>query len=212
MTVTPVDTVQYCSPCSPDPEPSPDVCVNLEINEGRMDPERDELESPSAGTGFETPGQQCPPNEGIWEQGRITANGFVTTGVDSSQGGRIPSPTESVDSRANKSTRISAGSTFLQQGYKPRREQNKQFDPGGKGEKAPPWNADVTLLSFSGESLVAPCLFSVCTLCFVCALFPQKKIHPGDHFSGKLKDISGDADKSLMYATGGQAFSLLPPL
>ena len=84
VTVTPVDTVQYCSPCSPDPEPSPDVCVNLENNEGRMDPERDELESPSAGTGFETPGQQCPPNEGIWEQGQITANGFLTAGVDSS--------------------------------------------------------------------------------------------------------------------------------
>ena len=55
VTVTQVDTVQYCSPCSPDPEPSPDVCVNLENNEGRMDPERDELKSSSAGAGFETP-------------------------------------------------------------------------------------------------------------------------------------------------------------
>ena len=33
-------------------------------NEGRMDPDRGQLESPSAGTGFETPGQQCLPN---WE-------------------------------------------------------------------------------------------------------------------------------------------------
>ena len=46
VTVTPVDTVQHCSPCPQAPEPSPDVCVNLENNEGRMDPERDELEPP----------------------------------------------------------------------------------------------------------------------------------------------------------------------
>ena len=57
MTVTPVDTVQHCSPCLLDPEPSPDVCVNLENNEWRMDPELEKLESPSAGTGLKTPGQ-----------------------------------------------------------------------------------------------------------------------------------------------------------
>ena len=56
VTVTSVGAVQYCSPRPQTPEPSPDVCVTLENNEGRMDPERDELESPSAGTGFETPG------------------------------------------------------------------------------------------------------------------------------------------------------------
>ena len=61
VTVTPVDTVQCCSPRPQTPEPSSDVCVNLENNEGRMDPERDELEPPSAGTGLETPGQQCHP-------------------------------------------------------------------------------------------------------------------------------------------------------
>ena len=64
MTVTPVDTVQYCSPSPQTPEPPPGVYVKLENNEGRMDPERGELEPPSAGTGLETPGQQCPPNEG----------------------------------------------------------------------------------------------------------------------------------------------------
>ena len=55
MTVTPVDTVHYCSPSPQTPEPSPDVCVKLENNEGRMDPEQGELEPPSAGTGLETP-------------------------------------------------------------------------------------------------------------------------------------------------------------
>ena len=36
VTVTPVDTVYHCSHCPLDPEPSPDVCVKLESNEGRM--------------------------------------------------------------------------------------------------------------------------------------------------------------------------------
>ena len=133
--VTPVNTVQYSSPYPLDPEPSSSVYVKLENTEGTMDPERGELESPSAGTGLKTPGQQCPPNEGIWEQGRTTANGFLTAGMDSSQGGRIPSSTESVDTRADKSTRITADIIFPQQGHKLRSEENKQFDPGGKGEK-----------------------------------------------------------------------------
>ena len=99
-----------------------------------MDPEQGELESPSASTSLETPGQQCPPNEGTWDQGRTTAAGFLTAGVGSNQGGSIYSPTtESVDTRAgNKSTRTTSDITFLQQGHKPRSEENKQFDPGGK--------------------------------------------------------------------------------
>ena len=64
-TVTPDDTVQHCSPCSPNPDISSDICVKLENNESKMDPERGELKSSSAGTGLKTPGQQCPPNEGI---------------------------------------------------------------------------------------------------------------------------------------------------
>ena len=91
--VTRDDTVQhYCSPCSPNPEPSPDACGNLE-NKGKMDPKLEELKSPSAGTGLEMPGQQCPPYEGIWEQGRTIANNILTAGVDSSQKEHISSPT-----------------------------------------------------------------------------------------------------------------------
>ena len=63
VTVTPVDTVQHCSPCPLNPEMPADVCMRLEWNEGRMGSELKELESSSAGTGFETPGQQCHP---IW--------------------------------------------------------------------------------------------------------------------------------------------------
>ena len=78
VTVTPVDTVQHCSPCSLNPEIPADVCMRLESSEGNMGPELKELESPSAGTGLEAPGQQCPPNEGTWDQGRTTADGFLT--------------------------------------------------------------------------------------------------------------------------------------
>ena len=69
VTVTLVSTVQYCVPRLLTPEIPPDVCVNLEEKdeEGRMNPEPTELESPSAGTGLETPGQHCPPNGETWE-------------------------------------------------------------------------------------------------------------------------------------------------
>ena len=185
VTITLMDTVQHCSPCPLNPGPSPDVCVKLESNEGRMDPDRGELESSSAGTGLENPGQQCPPNEGIWETGRTTADGILTAGVGSNQGGSISSPTECVDTRAitKSTTTTSADITFLKQGHKPRSEENKQFDPGGKGEKAPPWNAAVTLLSFYGENWKAPSLCFVLCLCFVCALFSKLLFFPGDHFS-----------------------------
>ena len=146
-----------------------------------MDPERGELESPSADTGLETPGQQCPPNEGTWETGRTTADGFLTAGVGSNQGGSIYSPTKRVDTRADtKSTTTSADITFLQQGHLPKdeekgSEQNKQFDPGGKGEKAPLWNAAVTLLFlFCGErwamggSLLVLRVFCLCM--FFCSV------------------------------------------
>ena len=77
----------------------------------------------------------------------------------------ISSPTEHVGTRAG------TAATPAKRRRKTISEENKQFDPGGKGEKAPPWNAAVTLLSFSGKSWEAPCLcfvFSVCALCVLC--------------------------------------------
>ena len=101
LTVTPVDAVQYCGPSPQTPEPSPDVCVKLENNEGRMVPERGELKPPSAGTGPEKPGQQCPPSEGTWKKGQTIADGYLLVGMGSNQGGDISSPTtERVDTRA----------------------------------------------------------------------------------------------------------------
>ena len=85
MTVASIDTAQQ--PYSPRPhssETSFDVRVYMEKNDkDRMDPERDQLESPSAGTGFETPGQECHPN---WGTGRITAESFLLVGVGSNLG------------------------------------------------------------------------------------------------------------------------------
>ena len=94
VTVTQVSTVQQCSSIPKTPEPPPDVCVNLENNEDEMDPGMEELTSSSTSTGLNTPGQLSPPNEGVWETGRIIADGILTAGVNSSQGGRTPSPPE----------------------------------------------------------------------------------------------------------------------
>ena len=92
--VTRDNTVQPCSPCSPNPDRPSGVLCNLE-NEGTMSQELEELTSSSTNnTGLNTPGQLSPPNEGVWETGRIIADGILTAGVNSSQGGRTPSPPE----------------------------------------------------------------------------------------------------------------------
>ena len=79
VTTAPVNTVQFCRPLSPSSEIPSNVCVSLEKDEeGRMNPEPDRLKSPSASTGFETPGQHCHPN---WETGRTTTAGCLPAGV-----------------------------------------------------------------------------------------------------------------------------------
>ena len=166
VTVTQVSTVQHCIPRSLNPEMPPDVCVRLEEkDEGWMNPERDELESPSAGTGFETPGQQC---YSIWETGRTTADGLLTAGVDSNLGKHSSPTTERVDKQAVRTT---ANITFLQQGHKPKdkekdSEENKQFDPGGEGgEQPPPRNAAVMVVFSFPQRSAGPGVPAVCALC-----------------------------------------------
>ena len=106
-----------------------------EKDKSKMDPELKKLEPPSAGTGLETPGQQCLPNEGTWEKRRTIADGYSPVGIGLNQGGDISSPTtERVDTRAVRTT---AKITFLQQGHKPKdkekgSEATKQFDLGGE--------------------------------------------------------------------------------
>ena len=155
MTVTPVSTAQHCISRSLNSEIPSDVYISMEENdEGRMNSELTELESPSAGTGLETPGQQCPPNEGTWGTGRTTADGYLLVGMGSDQVEYVSSPTKHVGTRAGTATTPanSSNAVFRKASRKPRgkppSKQNKQFDPGGKGEKPTPWNADV-MVSFS---------------------------------------------------------------
>ena len=154
--------------------------VNMEEKyEGRMNPELTELEPSSAGTGLETPGQQCPPIEGIWETARTIANGYLLVGMGSNQGGDISSPKERVRTRADSATTPanSSNTIFRQQGHKPKDKdkgsnENKQFDPGGKAEKPPPWNAAVMVQFFFllggtlGRGMPAAC--ASCFLSFLC--------------------------------------------
>ena len=110
--------------------------------------------------------------------------------MGSNQAGDISSPTtERVDSRAVRTT---ADITFLQQSHKPRdeekgSEENKQFGPGGKGEKAPLWNAAVTLSFFfwgerwaMGGSLLVLRVFCLC-VSFGSVL--KLLLFSNDHFS-----------------------------
>ena len=182
VTVAPIDTAQPCSTRSRSPETSFDARVYMEKNdEGKMDPGRDRLESPSAGTDFETPGQQCPPN---WEKGQTTVAGCLPVGVSSNfWGNTFPLAEIAVRRRADSeiTTPPTASTTVpLQTSRKPKdkkttNEENKQFDSSGKGEEPPPWKAGVPVFfSFSwGTSrpgcplLVSRAFLLVCILCIV---------------------------------------------
>ena len=81
----------------------------------------DQLESPSTGTGFETPGRQCLPN---WETRQTPSTGCLLVGMGSNLRGNIFSVKELI--------------TSLPKDKKTVTEENKQFDPGGKGGEPPP--------------------------------------------------------------------------
>ena len=115
VTVTPISTAQHCIPRSLNPEIPSDMYVNMEEkDEGRMNPELTEFEPPSAGTGIETPGQQCTPNEGAWETGRTIADGYLLVDMGSNQGEDISSPEERVGTRAGTAaTPANSNTIFL---------------------------------------------------------------------------------------------------
>ena len=156
-----------------------------------MSQELEELTSSLAGTGLETSGQQGPPNEGTLEQRQTTASGFSTAGVNSSQGGRTPSPLERSTSTRTFADIFSTAAIQENRRHKTTSQQNKQFDPGRRGEKAPPWNAAVPLPFFSwgeaGRLLV--CLpvvklggfLSVFSALYV-FVFPKLLIYPGETY------------------------------
>ena len=66
--------------------------------------------------------------------------------------------------------------TFLQEVHKTEgknkgSEQNKKFDPGGKGGKPPPWNAAVILSFLFLRGAVGHGRPAVCTSCFLSVCF-----------------------------------------
>ena len=198
MTAKPVGTVQHGSPISPNPDTPSNAYVKLENNEGTMSQELEELTSSSAGTGLKTPGQQGPPNEGILGQRQTTSNGFLTAGVGSSEERNIATSTTTTVADIP-----STAATPPKRRHKTSSEENKQFDPGGRGEQAPPWKAAVPLAFFSwgeaGRLLV--CLsgaklrgfLSVSSmLCFFC--FPEL-IFFLSQVNLISKTFSRDADK-----------------
>ena len=143
VVIAPIDTAQLCNPRS-----SSEISFGVRVytegnNEGSMDPEQGQLESLSAGTGFEKPGQQCLPN---WEMGRTTVDDCLLVGVSSNLGGNIFSLSELViGTRTDSQTSTLSASSktvFLQMSRKtgdsePASEENMKFGPGGKGEEPP---------------------------------------------------------------------------
>ena len=100
------------------------------------------------------------------------------------------------------------------EGHKTFNEENEQFDPGGQREKAPPWDAAVTLLFFFGGELGTSLLFSVCAsfcCCPVCVcFFFRNYFFPSGDFSQQAESHEEISRiKPMKYANGGQAFSRL---
>ena len=217
--VTRDHTVQHCSPCSPNADRPSGVHFNLE-NEGTMSQELEKLTSSSAGTGLNTPGQQCPPKEWIRETGITTASGILTAGAGPSRGENIPS-TERATRMVTVADIPSTAATPPRRRHKISSEENKQFDPGGRGEQAPPWKAAVSLpfFSWSDAGRLLVCLpgpelrgfFSVSSMLCFFFCFPKLLIYPGETYQQAERRGSWTPIKSLMYATGGQALSRLLP-
>ena len=184
MTAKPVGTVQQYGPSSPNPDRPSGVLCNLE-NEGTMSQELEELTSSSTGTGLNTPGQQCPPNEGVWETGRIIADGILTAGVDSSKEGNISSPMESTE-RATRMITVadipSTAATPPKRRHKTSSEENN-FRPGWKRRAGPALESGCTsTFFFLWRSWEASCLsawgeaarlFSVSSMLCFFSVFPN---------------------------------------
>ena len=141
-TVAPADTAQYRSPRSTTPEISSDVRVCMEENkEGMVNPEPTELEHHRLVRVLKHPDSSVP-RTGRQDEPLQTA---VCSLACLNLGGNTSSPTERVGTRAGTATTPvrSLKTTSLKASRKPEdrekgSEENKQFDPGGKGEKPPP--------------------------------------------------------------------------
>ena len=228
--VTRDHTVQHCSPCSPNPDRPSGVHCNLENNEGEMDPRMKEgPKSPSASTGLNTPGQQSPPNEGVWETGRITADSILTAGVDSSKkrkyfvtDGKCGHASQSKEYKNGNGCRNLFDSCYPAKTKAQDIQRRKQaVRPGWKRRAGPALESGCTsTFLFLGRCWEASCLSvwgeaARLLFCFVYALFffcfPKLLNYPGETYQQAERRGSWTPIKSLMYATGGQALSRLLP-
>ena len=131
--------------------------------------------------GFEAPGQQCLS---YWEMESTTVDGRLLVGVSSNLGGNIFSLEQlGIGSQTDSQTPTSFASSkpvFLQMSCKPddnelANEENKQFDPGGKGgshrfEQRMYWYSFL-FLGIHGLECLA-CFLCFCPpACFVLFLF-----------------------------------------
>ena len=170
-TVAPVDTAQYRSPRSLTPKIPSDVSVHMKKKiAGIMDQKHDQLEPPSAGTGLETRGQQCPLSGKTLETELTNADGYLLVGMGSNQGGDTSPPTERVGTRAGTATAPANSSNiiFLKAS---RKSVDKDKGNEEKGEKPPPWNAAVMVLFSFLRGTLGHGRLAVCASCFssVCA-------------------------------------------
>ena len=148
-----------------------------------------------------------PPERGLWKQRRTTANGFVTAGVDT----------------INKHENFCR---HLFDSCYPRKPQAQDTKPTKQAVR-PRWkrregpalergcNSTFLFRGRAGKPL-ACFLFVLLFVClhFVCALFfcfPKLLIYPGETYQQAERRGSWTQIGSLMYATGGQAFSRPSP-
>ena len=172
----------------------------------------EELESPSAGTGLKTPDSSVPRTRGYGRQRRTTANGFLTAGVDSSQGEKIFRHRRKAwtrelvqkhenlwTSQTTKHVPTLAGTatTPAKRGHKTLAKRTSSSTPVEKERRPALERGCNSTFFFWGElggSLLCFCvLFPSAALCV--SVFPKLFFFPGDHFSAKLKDMRGDADQ-----------------
>ena len=134
-----------------------------------MDPELGELKSSSAGTGFKAPGQQCLSN---WEMERTTVDGCSLVDENSNFGENIFFLEELAIGTQTDNQTASSKAVCQKISCKPEdkeliSDENKQFDPGGKGGEPTLLRAGVLVFFdfFWGmHGLGCPICFS----CFVC--------------------------------------------
>ena len=126
-------------------------------------------------------------------------NGLLTAGVDSRKKGNISSSTERATRTVTVASISSIAATPSKRRHKTFSEDNKQFDPGGQGEKSRLGTRLYSTFFFGGE-LASSVLLSVCASCSVLSvclfLFPFFSFFLQMILLSKLKAMRRDQGSS----------------